>query len=265
LESKAELNRFIGKIRSNERFSFVRFSDGELEILQGSRLVLGKSGVIWSKGQSSFKYPAYDHKDFDPTKDKALMDAVTASAVHQSDEYFKGIPTKHNGDAQATALMITLNGGTAKNLTFADLWINSNYKTFLKEAFPILQSRPVTLVANYRTRPERISEQWSLIPIPDGAFQDHGQIVSDTLKKISLLPPGTIVLSSASSISNLIGHQVSVQKLDVTFIDIGTALHEQLGFTDSRRLYLSQVKPWRFSTLRYKLGYLASRGSRIKW
>ncbi len=265
MEPKAELKKFIGKIETNERFVFIRFSDGELEILRGSRLILGESGIVWSRGTSSFKYPIYDHKDFDPERDKALKEALIASARHQSAEYFKGIPTKHNGDEDARNLMIQLNGGTDQNLTFSDLWINSNYRLFLRNVFPLLQSRPVTLVANHRARPENVSDQWNLYPIPDGAFQDHQRIVREAIEHIKMLAPGTIVLSSASSISNLIGHQVSLQNWDVTFIDIGTAIHELLGFTDSRRLYLSQVKPWKLSTFKEKLSYLASKGSRIKW
>ena len=265
MEPKAELNRFIGKLSASERFIFIRFSDGEMEILRGSKLTLSDAGVIWSKGQSAFKYPVYDHKDFDPKRDKSLMMALRSSAEHQSPEYFKGISTTHNGDPDATKLMIELNGGSERNLTFSDLWINSNYKNFLNQALPVLKELPVTLVANFRTKPEQISDLWSLIAIPDGAFQNHAQIVEEIVERIKTLPPGTVVLSSASSISNLLGHQVSILNIDVTFIDIGTALHEQLGFTDSRRLYISQVKPWRLSTFREKLSYLISKGSRIKW
>ena len=265
MEPKAELNRFLGKLIAKERFIFIRFSDGEMEILRGAKLILSDSGVTWSKGQSDFKYPAYDHKDFDPERDKALMSALTASAKHQSPEYFKGISTSHNGDLDATNKMIELNGGSEENLTFSDLWINSNYKKFLEHVLPVLEALPVALIANYRTKPEKISNLWSLIPVPDGAFQNHAQVVQEVIEKIRILPRGSVVLSSASSISNLIGHQVSVLNIDVTFIDIGTALHEQLGFTDSRRLYISQLKPWRPSTFKEKLSYLISKGSKIKW
>jgi hypothetical protein len=162
-------------------------------------------------------------------------------------------------------MMIQLNDGSEKNLTFSDLWINSNYRHFLEHALPVLEALPVALIANFRTRPEKISNLWSLIPVPDGAFQNHTEVVQEVVERIKLLPRETVVLSSASSISNLIGHQVSVLNIDVTFIDIGTALHEQLGFTDSRRLYISQLKPWRTSTLKEKLSYLISKGSKIKW
>ena len=265
MEPKAELKRFIEKLIANERFIFIRFSDGEMEILRGSRLALNNECVIWSKGQSTFRYPIYDHKDFHPDRDKSLMEALTATAKHQSPEYFKGIPSTHNGDLDATKFMIELNGGSETNLTFSDLWINSNYKCFLNECLPVLKARPVTLIANFRTKPEKISEKWSLIAVPDGAFQNHAQIVEDIIQEVKLLPIGAVVLSSASSISNLIGHHISSLNIGVTFIDIGTALHEQLGFTDSRRLYLSQLKPWRLSTFKEKLGYFVSKGSRIKW
>lgn len=264
MDPRVELRGFAEKLSRREPFVFVRFSDGETEILKGHKLELGASGVTWSRGESAFVYPEYDHKSFDPLADAALREALIESAKYRSPRYFKGIPTRHNRDKAATRLMYELNGESWKNLTFSDLWINSNFKFFLKEIVDDLLQRKVTLLANYRTNPKLLSANWDLIPVPDAAFQIHESLKRDAMAQISQLPPGSVVLSSASSLSNLIGHDVSMRNLEICFLDVGTALHPLLGFDDSRRLYLSQLKPWTRETFREKIAYAMSRGS-LRW
>lgn len=264
MDARVELRRFARKILSQEPLIFVRFSDGELEILRGHRLDLSTSGIVWSKGESGFTYPDYDHKSFDPDKDVALQAALTESAVYRANGYFKGIPTRHNKDADATEMMYRLNGQTWENLSFADLWVNSNYKLFLRELVDPLKQQKVNLVANFRAKPKLVSPHWDLIPIPDRAFQAHEQVKAEVISQIMSLPKHSVILASASSLSNIIGLELAKRELEVTFVDVGTALHPQLGFEDSKRLYLSQMKPWRLDTLREKLAYLSSGGG-LKW
>lgn len=265
LKPKTELRKFADKLRRRERFVFIRFSDGELEIINGHALRLNSNGVLWSRGVSDFAYPQYDHKDFDPIRDVKLREAVVSSAKHRAGNYFKGIPTRHNRDSAATKQMVSLNSGGTDGLTFADLWINSNFNLFIREVLPLLRAMPVTLIANYRANPGMISKDWSFIPIPDGAFQVHETVVSDVLDRLAKLPAGSVVLCSASSLTNIIGLEVSQRGLDITLIDIGTAIHHMLGLEDPKRLYLSQLKPWSMRTAKEKLGYCLSRGSAIRW
>lgn len=265
LKPKTELQKFANKLRNGQKFVFVRFSDGEMEIIRGNRLTLDSRGVVWSKGASAFTYPKYDHKDFDPSRDAELRDAVIRSAIHKSPSYFKGIPTLHNGDRDATKQMIALNSGSLEGLTFSDLWINSNFKLFIRQVLPLLREMKVTLVANYRANPVGISKDWDFIPVPDGAFQSLESVVAETVGRLSKLPAGSVVLCSASSITNVIGLEVSQRDLDITLIDIGTAIHHLLGLEDPRRLYLSQLKPWSLSSAKEKLSYCLSKGSRIRW
>lgn len=264
MDPRVELHRFADMLRKQQPFVFVRFSDGETEILKGNKLELGSTGVLWSKGKNNFVYPSYDHKSFDPLRDTSFRESLISSAEFRSPHYFKGILTRHNRDRASTSMMYELNGKSWENLSFTDLWINSNYRLFLRFVIGPLLLQRVTLLANFRANPKLMSPNWELIPVPDGAFQIYSQFKSEVLSQISGLPAGSVILSSASSLSNLIGHEVARLGLEVTFIDIGTALHPQLGFEDSRRLYLSQLKPWTVSTFKEKLAYRLS-GATLKW
>jgi hypothetical protein len=264
LDGKQELIRFTAAIRAREPLIFSRFSDGELEILRGHKLEISQDGVLWSRGQSNFQYPRYDHKSFNPERDVELRARLLESARYKASNYFKGIPTKHNKDPGATQLMYELNGLEWKNLTFTDLWINSNYQDFLKFVFSYLVHEKVVLLSNYRAKSELISSKWTQIDVVDGALQQFDTLSFEVIAKLEKLEKGSIILSSASSLSNIIALEVAKRGLDVLFLDIGTALHPFLGLEDSRRLYLSQLKPWRIGEFREKIGYLLSRG-KLKW
>lgn len=262
----AELAKFEAMISQGLVFTFVRFSDGECEILSGNHLEISDSGVDWSRGASSFIYPRYDFKSFDPDKDIDLMKALLESAQYRAPGYFKGIPTAHNNSQVYSKQLYDLNGSSCEGLTFSDLFVNSNYRKFLSGLFVKVRSSPnVALIGNYRMDPSLVSSHWTHHKLGDDLFQQFQSTVSECLEFIRRLPPNTIVLSSASSISNIVGHMVHQEGIPVAFIDVGTALHPLMGLPDSRREYQSQLDEWRLGTLRRKLGYHFGGSSKIRW
>lgn len=261
-----DLDVFNSFLARGAAFTFVRFSDGETEILDNHFLELGKSGVIWSKGKSGYRYPDYDLKRFEPGEHSGLRSMLIESAKYTSDNYFKGIPARHNNANSSKQKLIELNGGSERNLTFADLFVNSNYPHFLRTTVKALQSREnVFVVGNFRMRVELVAEDWRLVSIPDDSFSAYEEVISKTLETLSALPSGSIVLSSASSLSNVIGWKMQAIRPDLTFIDIGTALHPQMGMGDSVREYHSQMLPWSPKNWRSKLGYHLNGSARLKW
>ena len=262
----SELARFEQYLLSGERFTFVRFSDGECEILDGNSLEISDSGVKWSRGSSQFRYPDYDFKSFDASRDTALRADLISCAQFQSSSFFKGIPTGHNNSPHHSKMLFDFNGASCAGLTFSDLFINSNYKRFVSSSFPILKAKSnVALIGNFRMKPALVNPDWKHHKIGDNLFGEYLATVESSLAFISALPPQSIVLSSASSITNVLGKRAHELGLPITFIDIGTALHPFMGLEDARREYQSQLEPWRLGALRRKLGYHLARSSRIRW
>lgn len=266
LHPHSELLKFNQRLMQGETFTLVRFSDGECEIIEGNKLEISDQGVTWSAGKSKFQYPAYDYKFFDPNSQQKLRADLIASASFSSTTYFKGIPTRHNSTPQSTQTLFDLNQRSTRGLTFADIFMNSNYRMFIETTLPILKARNrVALIGNFRMSPENVDPNWVHHKIGDNAFLDHEEVVAGAIKFIESLEQGSVVLSSASSLSNIIGHLAHDQNLPVTFVDIGTTLHPFMGLADSRREYQSQLSPWTITTARTKLGYALSRSSKIRW
>ena len=255
----------IARLDQRIPFSFVRFSDGELEILRNETLEISANKVVWSKGQVHFSYPEYDFKSYLPEENAELRALLEKSAIYSADNFFKGIPTAHNRAPADTALMKKLSYSET-NLTFADLFVNDHYPLFLREFVPRVTARDnVLLIGNYRMNSAQLNPNWLFHGIPDNAFGKFAQVVGDARRFCLELPRDFIVLCSASSITNVLGHQLHEVRPDLTFVDIGTTLHPLAGMPSSRRSYLTQMEPWTPNNFVPKLKYILAPGRRLRW
>ena len=59
-------------LEKKDPFTYIRFSDGEMEIIRNPRLFIGDGRISWSKGEVLFSYPDFDFKDFSPKRDVKL-------------------------------------------------------------------------------------------------------------------------------------------------------------------------------------------------
>lgn len=247
-------------------FVFVRFSDGEMEILRNEPLHISETDVIWRKGHFPSGYPVYDSKTFVPERDTKFRADLVQSAEHQSDSYFKGVPSTHNRARDDRNLMIQMNGGSTINLTFADLMLNSNYLKFLSHTVPLFQTfAQVYVVGNFRMQPKLMNEQWELIPIQDNFFPNYQDVVEKSIESILRVSKNALVLSSASSLSNILGMRVNREREDITFLDIGTTLHGQMGLASNSRGYHLDTLPWKRDTFYRKFRYRTSGSYYIRW
>ena len=261
-----DLCRFVGLLSDHVPFRFVRFSDGEMEIIRNQRLEITATHLNWRKGSIPHKLPPYDVKRFDPATDEGFREDLLGTAHYRAVRFFKGLPTSHNNAVIDRDLLIEMNGGFDSYLTFADLLINSNYRMFMNVLFPVIRERSdVFIVGNHRMKPELARETWKLLPVPDNFFADYGRVKRNLVEDLVNLPSGALVLSSASSLSNVLGHVVDVRRRDLTFLDIGTALHGSLGLDPATRDYHVEGQPWTLRNATEKLRYRRSSHYRIRW
>ena len=73
--------------------------------------------------------------------------------------------------------------------------------------------------------------------IPDNFFSNYQNVKKDILDKLLHIPSGSLVLSSASSLTNILGFQLFKLRKDVTFIDVGTAINDLISLDTITRSY----------------------------
>lgn len=137
-----EIKRVYNKLLSSEKFTVVRYGDGEWMAMNGHS---GESG----NGEWTIGVP--NNQNYEISKQK-LWDAFK----HQDQNYFLGIPcpccqgNKFNEIKEAS-------GQPIDNLTFANIFVNSNYTFFISNIIPFLKKQNnIHLIANKVTDIEKL-------------------------------------------------------------------------------------------------------------
>ena len=123
-------------------------------------------------------------------------------------------------------------------VSVADLLINSNYKFFREKILPLIPDyENIYLIANFRAKPIDILEKSKHIKIPDNFFENYQQIRDEVIRNLLNIPSGSLILSSASSLSNIVGHEIFKIRKDITFLDVGTSINDLLSLDKITRSY----------------------------
>lgn len=247
-----DLDRFEQLVIKQTPFTFIRFSDGEIEILRNRKLLIA-NGITEFRGQKfSNQFPEFDQKRFDPRLGKDVRRDLLSSAMFSDWSYYKGVPTRHNNALDDREFMLRLNGGFTPQMTFSDLFVNSNFLRARSHFFPLLASsfKEILVVGNWRCELSGYLKKGRLIKIPDDFFSSYQITLDSVLARLLEAPRYALILSSASSLSNVLGHRLRLSRADLTFLDIGTVLNDLLGLSMSTRTYHKLMQP---NTLRERL------------
>lgn len=225
-----EFDKFLTKLKNKENFAFARFSDGELFMLRGEKLVLTEHSYRTGDKIGSGRYPKEEQKDFDPVRDKFYQDKLIEALQHRQTNYYKGLTGVVDEDiagVDSFQFQLDLYGeGDDEHLSFSNVFINANYKRFIEEAMVEIKKRPIVLVCNeaanlvnlafpvvkeFRVGTNCIINDYDKVDeikkwIQDNDIKDH------------------IILCAASTLSNYIIHECFEDNDQNTFLDIGSAL-----------------------------------------
>lgn len=233
---------FLDKIKNNTNFSFSRFSDGEMYMLQNKGIVLSSTqvkveGIVNDRGPG---HPSYDHKVFDPEQHSEFRDHLIESFLYQQPDYYKGISCKCCvGDVNWEWQLEQLEGDS-DDLTWANLWVNSNYPLFMDLAYPEIKKRKAVVICNEDAQLDHLDWVIKDFRIGQNAFINDLDIIPKISKFIEdNNVQDTLFLFSASALSNLAIYELYKKHPNNTYIDIGTALSIEFKIP-SHRDYLVQ-------------------------
>ena len=69
----------LNKLKSNEHFAFVRYSDGEVFVMQNKKVVLAEDHVEVGDIRYNFGYSHDDYKEFLPERDGVVRQRLLES------------------------------------------------------------------------------------------------------------------------------------------------------------------------------------------
>lgn len=262
-----DLDRFEYLVRERSPFTFVRFSDGEIEILRNRKLVIANGMTEFRGMRFPNQFPEFDQKRFDPRGSQLVRSDLLDSAIFSESSYFKGVPTWHNNAVGDREFMLRLNGGFTPQMTFSDLFLNSNFLRSRASFFPFLVSsfEDLLVVANWRCELQGYLSKGRLVHIPDNFFSVYQKTLHSVLALLQKAPESALILSSASSLSNILGYRLRISRPDLTFVDIGTVLNDLVSLPLGTRAYHKLINP---RTLRERFAvwlYRHSREYQLRW
>ena len=213
------------------------------------------------------KFPEFDQKRFVPKHGQDIRRDLLDSALHCDSSYYKGVPTRHNNALGDREFMLRLNGGFTPQMTFSDLFLNSNFLRARRSFFPFLTEsfKDLLVVGNWRCELQGHLEKGRLVKIPDDFFSSYQPTLDSVLAALQEAPPSALILSSASSLSNVLGHRLRLSRPDLTFLDIGTVLNDLMGLPLGARAYHKLINP---RTLRERFAawrYCQHREYQLQW
>jgi len=226
---------FKEKILNNENFAFSRFSDGEMYILQNRELKLDHNLIQIGNKTQSGPYKKDDFKYFDPTKHKDFQNTLVKAFKHKQKNYYKGISCsccvgKENFDWQ-----INLHGGDDDSLTWANLWVNSNYPSFIQQILPLFYSKKCVFIGNKNASINSLPFVVKDFRVGYNAMVNDISVIDDINKWIKENNiKNHIFLFSASTFSNLAIYKLFKNNKNNTFIDIGTCLSPMIDMPTER-------------------------------
>lgn len=207
-----DLNKIINKLKNKEKFSIVRYGDGEAMIFR-------KKGL-----DNRLKYESGSKFDPKDAGDVKLRQMLVKSFTFNKPGYYVGIPCPCCVGNKKFEWMKKVSKQPEERLTWANIFVNSNYNTFVEEVIPIFKEyEDITIVCNENATlenlPFSIAKDYR---VGMNAWKKNKSIIG---KIIDEIPENSLLLTAAGFLAKIIVHKVSEAREDVTSLDIGSTLN----------------------------------------
>lgn len=261
-------NSFIDLLNSLKPFTFIRFSDGEVEVLRNRKLMISNKKTIFRGQVYSNNYPEMDTKKFDPLIDKKFRMDLLESCIFHSAFFYKGIRTFSLNDSESIIdreFLLRLNGGFDNYITFSDLLINQNYLLFRSIMIPLIlkKFKNIIVVSNWRSKIK--FKVYKHVKVCDNFIKNYEFELSSILNSLINIPSDAIILCSASSLTNILGHKLYLLRPDLTFIDVGTSMNDLFSLENDTRIYHKFLNKYKNYSLPIKFLNLLINDLLIRW
>jgi len=247
---REDLINLTNKIKNGEHFAYLRFSDGELRVLQNKRVVIDYNRVCVGDHDNKIGWTITEneHKEFDPEKHGWVRDKLIDTFLHNEENYYKGISCrcclsgKHGFTPEEEFLWQVEESGLDIDdyrLTWSNLFLNGNYPWFLENTVKEFANHDLIIVCNKNYNDSELPfkekvKKW--FTVGENCMVNDIDLI-ETIK--SYVEENKIqnhlFLLSAGSLSEFIAYEMWQINKNNSYIDIGSTLNPLLGFPLDRR------------------------------
>ena len=204
------------KLEDKESFSITRFGDGEMMIMNGTHLNLLHKGEFNFTGQEHIRLDLY------------------RSFTHDQENYFVGVACKCCvGDPKYQA-MKKATGLPDERLTWANIFVNSNFIPFRRDVVLTFSKYKIILVSpgDPANLPFEVDTH---IPIGEDAWTKNADVYDKMVEKLSQnKDEHYLILLCAGPFANILCYKLFKDFPHNTIIDIGSVFNVELGIGANR-------------------------------
>jgi hypothetical protein len=213
-----EIRKLYDRLTAGQKFSFSKYADGEWFAMTGKNV---------NNGEFTYK---------DSIEHKKAVSALKQSFQYKHNEYYVGIscPCCQGNDHK---LMKSSSEQDEEHLTFANIFVNSNYSWYCENFLPVYKNFQIHLVAHKNSRIENLPFKVDeFYPIEYDAWIHN----LDLIEKIGQESyKDKLFLFCAGPFGNILAHRLWDANQNNTYIDIGSTLNPWLMSEGFKRGYLS--------------------------
>lgn len=198
---KKEIEVFYNKLLSNEKFALSKFADGE-----------------WGAIKGTYFFPA--NGEWEANGDNPLFQIVRKELI-ESLQYKD--PNYYVAICPCYKEAIEFSGQDESNITYANIFVNSNYNFYKKHYIELYKERDIHLVTHRNTDltnlPFRVEKFY---PIDYNAWVVNRDLPEEILESD---PKDKLFLFAAGSFANILSHKLWKHNKNNTYLDIGSTLN----------------------------------------
>lgn len=223
-----ELEFFLNKIKNGNHFSLSRWGDGELMILEGKYIDLRNSK------NGEFRYDP-NIKSYDFVRSKLIE-----SFRYKDTGYYVGIACPCCVGDQKYLYMKLKSEQNEENLTWANIFVNSNYNRFINEYVEEFKNHDIIMVVNKKANISKLPFNVEKVYYvgTDAWYEDLYLVekIKEDIAKNNLV--NKIFLFAAGALANIMSAELWEYRKNNTYIDIGSTLDVQMGMKPTRGYHM---------------------------
>ena len=219
---REEIVRFYNKLENKQNFAISRFGDGEMIALRGETIASG-----YGEWMTNGPEPQY----------QIARNLLYKSFTYKDPNYYVGIVCPCCQGMDNFNNMIATSGQSEEALTYANIFVNSNYSYFLEKYIPLFSQREIVLVANSKSNFANLPFACTSIGVGYNAWVTDLAVI-DYIKNQNF--KNKIFLFACGPLGKILTQTLWEFDKDNTYLDIGSTLHPWLGSDINIRGYYQQ-------------------------
>lgn len=215
---------FLDKIKNGDVFSLSRYGDGELAIIRDESIDISKK----FNGEHKYEKGNEEHQPYR----KRLIDSL----LYNHESYYIGIPCRCCVGDEKHEQLKNKYFNSKKQLTWANIFVNSNYSYFMDNIFSLLKHQEVYFIGHEKAKtsklPINVKKHYK---VSGNSWINNIDIIEDIKKDIeSNKINSAVFLFAAGVLSNIAVKELHEFCPDNFYIDIGSTFDKILGLGKTR-------------------------------